>query len=74
MFYKPFPSISQHENDLKKTLKRLQRCIALMLFYIVLYKKEYNYYTCIYMYTFKWVEIMNKCLYIDLKHASYLHF
>ena len=60
MFYKPFPSISKHENDFKKTLKRLQRCIALMLFYIVLYKKEYNYYTCIY--TFKWVEIMNKCL------------
>ena len=70
MFYKPFPSISQHENDLKK--KIFQRCIALMLFYIVLYKKEYNYYTCIY--TFKWVEIMNKCLYIDLKHARYLHF
>ena len=47
MFYKPFPSISQHENDLKKTLKRLQRCITLMLFYIVLYKNEYNYFTCI---------------------------
>ena len=72
MFYKPFPSISKHENDFKKTLKRLQRCIALMLFYIVLYKKEYNYYTCIY--TFKWVEIMNNCLYIDLKHANYLQF
>ena len=43
-----------------------------MLFYIVLYKKEYNYYTCIY--TVKWVEIMNKCLYIDLKHANHLHF
>ena len=42
------------------------------ILYCVIQERIQLLYTCIY--TFKWVEIMNKCLYIDLKHASYLHF